>query len=131
MMKDDDFYAMQKLAITSSDGRFPKAFWDEVIRREGKIDPDKYGVGCSENRNSPAASLEGKKVYRRIFIRLRTPIETLTLRPIKDGKDFAERAAIIENWFYSISRERNFVLTFEASEVSDEEADLMQKGGAE
>ena len=74
--------------------------------------------------------VNGRNTYRRIFIRLRTPYETLTCRPIEDSVDFAQRAAIIEGWFNSVVRTGNFELTFEARQITDEEADMMEKGGA-
>lgn len=77
--------------------------------------------------DGPSAYIDGKEKYRRIFIRLRTPYETLTCSPIEDGADFARRASIIENWFNSIVRKGNFVLTFDAMQVTDEEADRMQQ----
>lgn len=77
--------------------------------------------------DGPSAYIDGKEKYRRIFIRLRTPYETLTCSPIEDGADFARRASIIENWFNSIVRKGNFVLTFDAVQVTDEEADRMQQ----
>ena len=81
--------------------------------------------------DGPSAYIDGKEKYRRIFIRLRTPYETLTCTltcsPIEDGADFARRASIIENWFNSIVRKGNFVLTFDAVQVTDEEADRMQQ----
>lgn len=94
-----------------------------------RIDPAAEGIGCTEEKSSPAATVSGRTVYRRIFIRLRTPQETLTCTPIQDGADFAQRASIIENWFNSIVRTGNFILTFEARQISDEEADNMEKGG--
>lgn len=126
-MTEKDFLSMQKQAMNGTDwDRFPAAFWDEVLRREGTIDPIKYGIGQTTMKNSPSAFKSGKNVYRRIFIRLSTPEETLTNRPIKDGEDFACRAAIIENWFNTISRKRNFVLTFYAEEVSDSQAEELE-----
>ena len=75
---------------------------------------------------APSAFIKDKELYRRIFIRLRTPHETLTCSPIRDGADFAARASIIENWFNSIIRKGNYILTFEAVQVTDEEADQME-----
>lgn len=77
--------------------------------------------------DGPSAYIDGKEKYRRIFIRLRTPYETLTCSPIEDGADFARRASIIENWFNSIVRKGNFVLTFDAVQVTEEEADRIQQ----
>lgn len=94
-----------------------------------RIDPAAEGIGCTEDKSSPEALVNGRSVYRRIFIRLRTPQETLTCSPIRDGVDFAQRASIIENWFNSIVRTGNFILTFEAQQITDEEADNMEKGG--
>ncbi len=92
-----------------------------------KIDPAEAGIGYAGQFASPNATVQGREVYKRIFIRLRTPYETLTCAPIRDGKDFAQRASIIENWFNSVIREGNYVLTFEAVQVTDEEADLFTK----
>lgn len=75
--------------------------------------------------DGPSAYIDGKEKYRRIFIRLRTPYETLTCSPIEDGADFARRASIIENWFNSIVRKGNFVLTFDAVQITDEDANTM------
>ena len=98
-----------------------------------RIDPVAEGIGCAGEASSPHAVLNGKEKFSRIFIRLRTPYETLTCRPIQDSADFARRASIIENWFRSIFRRGNFVLTFDATQLSDEEAAAMvqsaEKGG--
>lgn len=91
-----------------------------------KIDPAEAGISMA-GLDGPSAYIAGKEKYRRIFIRLRTPYETLTCSPIEDGADFARRASIIENWFNSIVRKGNFVLTFDAVQVTDEEADRMQQ----
>lgn len=94
-----------------------------MLSREGKIDPVKYGIGMLGEKGSPKALIDGREPYRRIFIRLRTPQETLACSPIRDGADFASRASIIENWL----RKGNFILTFEALQVTDEQADEMEK----
>lgn len=94
-----------------------------------RIDPAAEGIGCTEEKSSPAATIDGRRLYRRIFIRLRTPQETLTCSPIQDSADFARRASIIENWFNSVVRKGNFILTFEALQISEEEADNLEKGG--
>ena len=94
--------------------------------QEKKIDPAEAGISMA-GLDGPSAYIDGKEKYRRIFIRLRTPYETLTCSPIEDGADFARRASIIENWFNSIVRKGNFVLTFDAMQVTDEEADRMQQ----
>lgn len=65
---------------------------------EKKIDPAEAGISMA-GLDGPSAYINGKEKYRRIFIRLRTPQETLTCSPIEGGKDFAQRASIIENWF--------------------------------
>lgn len=96
-----------------------------------RINPAEEGIGITggnmrDGRRAPDAYLNGRKLYRRIFIRLRTPQETLTCSPIKDGKDFAWRASIIENWFNSIVRSGNFILTFSAVQITDEEADRIE-----
>lgn len=101
--------------------------WREAVKRGEKIDPAKHGVGCTGDKGTPKAKIYGKEVYRRIFVRLRTPQETLTCRPIEDGADFAARASIIENWFNSVVRKGNYVLTFYAEQVSDEVADEMER----
>lgn len=99
---------------------------------EQKIDPVKERIGMTglamkDGKRSPDPVIDGKNLYRRIFIRLRTPQETLTCSPIKDGKDFARRASIIENWFNSVVRKGNYLLTFQAVQVTDEEADRIEK----
>lgn len=91
-----------------------------------KIDPAEAGISMA-GLDGPSAYIDGKEKYRRIFIRLRTPYETLTCSPIADGSDFARRASIIENWFNSIVRKGNFVLTFDAVQVTEEEADRIQQ----
>lgn len=102
-----------------------KEEWNEVLSREGKIDPSKYGIGVPGLGGTPRLKINGKEPYKRIFVSLRTPQETLTCSPIQDGADFAQRVSIIENWFNSVVRKGNFVLTFEALQITDEEADLM------
>lgn len=91
-----------------------------------KIDPAEAGISMA-GLDGPSAYIGGQEKYRRIFIRLRTPYETLTCSPIADGADFARRASIIENWFNSIVRKGNFVLTFDAVQVTEEEADRIQQ----
>lgn len=123
---------MQRLAMSGqSTDRFPKQFWDEVMRREGCIDPVKYGLGCTGAENSPNAYISGRKMYKRIFIRLKTPQETLTCSPIRDGEDFAQRVSIIEHWFNSVTRDRNLILTFEVVELTNEEADDLEQSNAQ
>ena len=94
--------------------------------QEKKIDPAEAGISMA-GLDGPSAYIGGKEKYRRRFIRLRTPHETLTCSPIEDGADFARRASIIENWFNSIVRKGNFVLTFDAMQVTDEEADRIEQ----
>lgn len=101
--------------------------FENIVAKEGKIDPVKYGIGMPGLDGSPKSTINGRETYRRIFIRLRTPAETLTCSPIRDGNDFAQRASIIENWFNSIVRKGNYILTFEALQVTDEEADQICK----
>lgn len=101
---------------------------------EQKIDPEKEGIGITgdtmrNGKASPHAMLNGKELYRRIFIRLRTPQEVLTCSPIQDGEDFARRASIIENWFNSVIRKGNYLLTFQAVQLTDEEADRLEVDG--
>lgn len=91
-----------------------------------RIDPVAEGIGVTGDKSSPTATIDGRELYSRIFVRLRTPYETLTCRPIEDGRDFANRVSIIENWFNSIVRKGNYVLTFEAEQVTDEQADEIQ-----
>lgn len=45
-----------------------------------RIDPVVEGIGCTEDKSSPAARVNGRTLYRRIFIRLRTPQEHLHAR---------------------------------------------------
>lgn len=99
---------------------------------EKKIDPVQEGIGMTgdtmrNGKASPHAMLDGRELYRRIFIRLRTPQETLTCSPIQDGEDFSRRASIIENWFNSVVRKGNYLLTFHAVQLTDEEADKIEK----
>lgn len=41
--------------------------------------------------------------------------------------DLAQRISIIENWFNAIMRKPNMVLTFEAMELTEEEAIAMEQ----
>lgn len=91
-----------------------------------KIDPVKEGIGATGCGSAPSAFVNDREKYGRIFIRLRTPAETLTCRPIQDGTDFAQRVSIIENWFNSVLRKPNMVLTFEARELTEQEAAEME-----
>lgn len=91
-----------------------------------KIDPVKEGIGASGCDSAPSAVVNGREKYARIFIRLRTPAETLTCRPIQNGADFAQRVSILENWFNSVLRKPNMMLTFEARELTDQEAIEME-----
>lgn len=92
-----------------------------------KIDPVKEGIGCAGIGNVPSAIADGKEKYSRIFIRLRTPAEVLMCRPIRDAEDFAARVSIIENWFNSVMRKPNMVLTFEALELTEEDVDALEQ----
>ena len=101
-----------------------------------KIDPEKEGIGMTgdtmlNGRCSPKAFLNGRQLYKRIFVRLRTPSETLTCRPIEDWEDFARRVSIIENWFNSVVRNGNYLLTFEAVQLTDEQADELSPSCAQ
>lgn len=87
-----------------------------------KIDVEAEEIGYTGEKSSPSAQVNGREVYKRIFIRLRTPEETLTYRPIKDGADFAKRAAVIEKWYDGHCKDKNIMLFFEAIEISDEDA---------
>lgn len=100
--------------------------WRDYVRDGEKIDPVACGIGCTGDKGSPHAVVDGKEKYRRLFVRLRTPAETLTCSPIRDGKDFAGRVSIIENWFNSAIRKGNYVLTFCAEQITDEEADELE-----
>lgn len=91
-----------------------------------KIDPEKEGIGCAGVGNIPSAVVNGKEKYARVFVRLRTPAETLTCKPIRDSKDFAARVSIIENWFNSVMRKPNMVLTFEALELTEKDAEILE-----
>lgn len=86
-----------------------------------KIDPVAEGIGVTGEKRSPKAEVDGREKYRRIFIRLRTPEETLTCRPIEDGEDFARRVAIIEQWYDTHVPGRNVLLEFTAREVAADE----------
>lgn len=104
----------------------------ETRQERRKIDPLAEGIGMTgqpmrSGKPSPSAFVDGRELYKRIFIRLRTPQETLTCSPIQDGADFSRRASIIENWFNSVIRKGNYVLTFTALQVTDEEADRIEK----
>lgn len=100
----------------------------ESIRMGEKIDPARAGIGMTGLNGAPSAFINGKEKYRRFFIRLRTPAEMLTCSPITNGADFASRVAIIEGWFDSMVRKGNYLLTFEARQVTDEEADAIEQG---
>lgn len=91
-----------------------------------KIDAVKEGIGAAGCCGAPSGVVNGRKVYSRIFIRLRTPTETLMCRPIEDGADFARRASIIENWYNAVVRKPNMILTFEALEITEKEAREME-----
>ena len=105
--------------------------WREAVARGEKIDPARHGIGCTGEKSSPKARINGRELYHRIFIRLRTPYEVLTYKPIEDGADFARRVAIIEGWFNSMFRKGNYVLTFSAEQISDEEAEAFEREEAE
>lgn len=96
------------------------------LEQGDKIDPEKEGISMSGAGNYPSALVKGKEKYSRIFIRLKTPAETLLCTPIQDGADFARRVSIIENWFNSVIRKPNMVLTFEAMEISEQQAQEME-----
>lgn len=99
------------------------------LKNGERIDIEAEGIGYTNEYASPNALVKGKPKYKRIFVRLKTPEETLTCRAITDGKDFAQRVAIIESWFDSVVRKGNYVLTFEAVQVTDEEAVEIEKHG--
>lgn len=115
-------------------GKNPKTYKGPVtgkvydLEHGEKIDPVAEGIGAAGHKSSPKALVNGRRKYTRIFIRLRTPAETLTCRPIEDGRDFANRVSIIENWFNSVMRKPNMVLTFEAMELTEEQAREMEDG---
>lgn len=88
--------------------------YNKIIDKEGNMGPIKYGIGMPGIKGSLKAMINEREPYRRIFISLRTPQETLTCSPIRDRADFAQRTSIIESWFNSVVRKGNFALTFEA-----------------
>lgn len=96
------------------------------LKNGDKIDVEAEGIGCTNEYASPDAFVKGKLKYKRIFVRLKTPEETLTCKPITDGKDFAQRVAIIESWFDSVVRKGNYVLSFEAMQITDDMADEIE-----
>ena len=91
-----------------------------------KINPETEGIGCAGCGSAPSAVVGGRKKFTRIFIRLRNPEEILTFSPIKDGADFARRAAALEKWFESHVKGRDVVLSFEA--LTPEEAEKCEGG---
>lgn len=91
-----------------------------------KINPVAEWIGCAGSGSAPSAVVNGRKKYDRIFIRLRTPEEILTFSPIKDGADFARRAAALEKWFNTFVRDRDVVLSFEV--LTPEEAEKCEGG---
>lgn len=88
-----------------------------------KIDPRAEGIGYTGDKGSPAAVVAGKEKYKRLLIRLRTPVETLTYRPIEDGEDFARRVWVIAQWYDRFVKDRNVELLFEARPIGDGEAE--------
>lgn len=92
-----------------------------------KIDPRAEGIGYTGDKGSPSALLNGKEKYRRLFIRLRTPTETLTFRPIRDGEDFAMRLRIVAQWYDRHVKDRNVELLFEARPIGDGEAEAYER----
>lgn len=92
-----------------------------------RIDVEAEGISAAGVGNAPSAVVNGKEKYSRVFVRFKTPAETLTCRPIRDEADFARRVAIIENWFRVRYRKQNFMLTFEALELTDEDANLLEE----
>lgn len=93
-----------------------------------KIDVGAEGISYTGDKKSPHATVNGREVYKRIFIRLRTPEETLTFSPIENGADFARRAAIIEQWYNRFASDKNVMLLFEALPISDEDAHAICAG---
>lgn len=90
-----------------------------------RIDVIAEGLSYTGDKASPNARIGGRDLYKRIFIRLRTPEEVLTHTPIKDGSDFARRAAVLEQWFGSHVAGKNVMLLFEAIELSEEDAQAL------
>ena len=80
----------------------------------------------SKNRNSRHALINGKAKYARLFIRFRTPEETLTYKPIEDGEDFAQRLSVIADWYDNFVKDKNVLLKFEVMECN-EEGDEMEE----
>lgn len=92
-----------------------------------RIDPEAEGISAAGCGGAPSVVVNGKEKYSRLFVRLKTPAETLTCRPIRDEADFAQRVAIIENWFRVRCRNRNVMLSFEALEMTNEDADSLEE----
>lgn len=72
-------------------------------------------------------TINGRVTYRRIPIRRRTPVETLTYSPIRDDEDFERRVRVIRQWFRDFQGNKNIILTFGVDVVSDEEAALFEQ----
>lgn len=92
-----------------------------------KIDPRAEGIGSTRDKGSPSAFLNGKEKYRRLFIRLRTPTEILTYRPIEDGEDFARRVRAVAQWYDRFVKDQNVELLFEARPIGDSEAEAYER----
>ena len=92
-----------------------------------KIDPRAEGIGCTGDKGSPSAFLNGKEKYRRLFIRFRTPTEILTYRPIEDGEDFARRVQAVAQWYDRFVKDQNVELLFEARPIGDSEAEAYER----
>lgn len=66
------------------------------------------------------ALVNGKAKYARLFIRFRTPEETLSFKPVKDGEDFAQRLGIIADWYDAHVKDKNVLLKFEVMQCNND-----------
>lgn len=70
-----------------------------------KIDVEAEGLGYSGDKASPSAIINGRKVYKRIFIRRKTPDEILAGLDIRDEERLHNQIYALCKWFQDFAGE--------------------------
>lgn len=78
-----------------------------------------------ELRGCVSPMLEGKHLYKRVFIRRKTPEEILE-GPIRNDADLENKIRALAAWFRDFAPTHNFVIEIGIREVTDAEADTAE-----
>lgn len=70
-----------------------------------RIDAEAEGIGYTGDKASPSAIVNGREVYKRIFIRRKKPEEILTELDIRDEERLHRQIYALCKWFQDFAGE--------------------------